>query len=40
MTAIMHNSIPVITTELLADIYETDVINIQVNHSRNKDRFV
>ncbi|MDE1480200.1 ORF6N domain-containing protein, partial [Xenorhabdus bovienii] len=30
----------VITTELLADIYETDVINIQVNHSRNKDRFV
>ncbi|MDE9463298.1 ORF6N domain-containing protein [Xenorhabdus bovienii] len=40
MTAIMHNSIPVITTELLANIYETDVINIQVNHSRNKDRFV
>ncbi|MBC8949386.1 ORF6N domain-containing protein [Xenorhabdus sp. TS4] len=40
MTAIMHNSIPVITTELLANVYETDVINIQVNHSRNKGRFV
>ncbi|WP_338805131.1 ORF6N domain-containing protein [Xenorhabdus griffiniae] len=40
MTPIMYNRIPVITTELLADVYETDVINIQVNHSRNKARFV
>ncbi|MDE9539809.1 ORF6N domain-containing protein [Xenorhabdus bovienii] len=40
MTAIMHNSIPVITTELLAGVYETDVNNIQQNFKRNKDRFV
>ncbi|WP_275389707.1 ORF6N domain-containing protein [Xenorhabdus bovienii] len=36
----MHNSIPVITTELLADVYETDAIRIQQNHARNSDRFV
>ncbi|WP_422824413.1 ORF6N domain-containing protein [Xenorhabdus bharatensis] len=40
MIPIMHNNVPVITTELLADVYETDVINIQVNHSRNKERFI
>ncbi|EDR7170268.1 ORF6N domain-containing protein [Salmonella enterica subsp. houtenae] len=36
---ISHNSIPVITTELLAELYGTAVINIQVNHSRNSSRF-
>ncbi|MEQ1967669.1 ORF6N domain-containing protein, partial [Xenorhabdus nematophila] len=40
MTAIMHNSIPVITTELLANVYGTDAIRIQQNHTRNADRFV
>ncbi|WP_426576671.1 ORF6N domain-containing protein [Xenorhabdus stockiae] len=39
MTPIMHNSVPVITTELLADVYETDINNIQQNFKRNKDRF-
>ncbi|MBD2826692.1 ORF6N domain-containing protein [Xenorhabdus szentirmaii] len=38
--AIIHNGIPVITTELLAGVYETDVNNIQQNFKRNKDRFV
>ncbi|ENJ4478152.1 ORF6N domain-containing protein [Yersinia enterocolitica] len=37
---ILHNQIPVITTELLAQLYGTEVINIQVNHTRNKGRFV
>ncbi|HEN3373622.1 TPA: ORF6N domain-containing protein [Yersinia enterocolitica] len=37
---ILHNQIPVITTELLAQLYRTEVINIQVNHTRNKGRFV
>ncbi|EJK1075788.1 ORF6N domain-containing protein [Salmonella enterica] len=36
---ISHNGIPVITTELLAELYGTAVINIQVNHSRNSSRF-
>ncbi|MDX7988934.1 ORF6N domain-containing protein, partial [Xenorhabdus sp. 12] len=39
MIAIMHNSIPVITTEMLANVYETDAIRIQQNHTRNADRF-
>ncbi|MCP9269890.1 ORF6N domain-containing protein [Xenorhabdus sp. XENO-1] len=37
---LVHNGIPVITTELLASVYETDVIRIQQNHTRNTDRFV
>ncbi|CDG95573.1 conserved hypothetical protein [Xenorhabdus bovienii str. puntauvense] len=40
MTAIMHGGIPVITTELLANVYGTDPIRIQQNHTRNADRFV
>ncbi|WP_072032495.1 MULTISPECIES: ORF6N domain-containing protein [Xenorhabdus] len=40
MTAIMHNSVPVITTELLADVYGTSANNIKVNHSRNAERFI
>ena len=31
---------PVITTELLASVYETDVKNIQMNFSRNIDHFI
>ncbi|EGK2615387.1 ORF6N domain-containing protein [Salmonella enterica] len=37
---ILHNQIPVITTESLARLYATEVINIQVNHTRNKERFI
>lgn len=36
---IMHNQIPVITTELLAQLYGTDVSNIKINYSRNQTRF-
>lgn len=39
MTAIMHGGIPVITTELLAGVYGTDVVRIRQNHARNTDRF-
>ncbi|WP_446935377.1 ORF6N domain-containing protein [Morganella morganii] len=39
LPSIIHNNMPVITTELLADVYETEIRNIQVNHSRNKERF-
>lgn len=38
--AIMHNGVPVVTTELLASLYETEVNNIKVNLSRNQKRFV
>ena len=37
---ITHNSVPVVTTEMLAEFYGTESLNIQVNHARNKDRFI
>lgn len=37
---ILHNQIPVITTELLAKLYGTDVDNIKKNYSRNANRFI
>ncbi len=40
MPLIAHSGTPVITTDMLADVYGTEVINIQVNHSRNKNRFI
>lgn len=40
MPLISHSGAAVVTTDMLADVYGTEVINIQVNHSRNKDRFV
>jgi len=40
LTPITHNQIPVITTELLAQLYGTEILNIQVNFTRNKERFV
>ncbi|EGK6862536.1 ORF6N domain-containing protein [Salmonella enterica subsp. enterica serovar Glostrup] len=40
LSAITHNQIPVITTELLAQLYGADVKNIQNNYARNADRFV
>lgn len=40
-TAIIeYNSVPVMTSEQLADLYGTDHIRIQQNHTRNKDKFV
>ncbi|EFK6854709.1 ORF6N domain-containing protein [Escherichia sp. 20412-1] len=40
LSPISHNQIPVITTELLAQLYGTEILNIQVNFTRNKERFV
>lgn len=37
---ILHNQLPVITTELLAKLYGTDVDNIKKNYSRNATRFI
>ncbi|MFM2531165.1 ORF6N domain-containing protein, partial [Escherichia coli] len=31
LSPITHNQIPVITTELLAHLYDTEILNIQVN---------
>lgn len=36
---IQYKSIPVMTTEQMADFYGTDANNIKVNHSRNSSRF-
>ncbi|EFD6386787.1 ORF6N domain-containing protein [Escherichia coli] len=35
-----HNQIPVITTELLAQLYGTEPVRIRQNHHENKARFV
>lgn len=40
LSPITHNQIPVITTEILAQLYGTESIRIQQNHKRNSDRFV
>ncbi len=40
LSPITHNQIPVITTELLAQLYGTEILNIQVNFTRNKERFI
>lgn len=39
-TVIRFNSVPVVTTEQLAQFYETDTIRIQQNYIRNAQRFV
>lgn len=39
MQIITHNSVPVVTTEMLADFYGTETNNIKVNVTRNSDRF-
>ncbi|EOG5422597.1 ORF6N domain-containing protein [Cronobacter sakazakii] len=36
----VHQNTPVITTELLAQLYGTEAIRIQQNHARNTERFV
>lgn len=40
MSVMVHNSMPVVTTEQLAWFYGSDVIRIQQNHARNSSRFV
>ncbi|EPT4502353.1 P22AR C-terminal domain-containing protein [Escherichia coli] len=40
LSPITHNQIPVITTELLAQLYGTEPVRIRQNHSRNEERFV
>ncbi|EEG6378378.1 ORF6N domain-containing protein [Salmonella enterica] len=40
LSPIIHNQIPVITTELLAQLYGTEPVRIRQNHHENKDRFV
>ncbi|WP_433587587.1 ORF6N domain-containing protein [Providencia alcalifaciens] len=37
---VQHNGFRVITTELLANVYETEINNIQQNFKRNKKRFI
>lgn len=37
---VQHNGLRVITTELLANVYETEINNIQQNFKRNKKRFI
>ncbi|WP_162505197.1 ORF6N domain-containing protein [Candidatus Arsenophonus triatominarum] len=40
LRVITHKNIPVITTELLAELYGTESARIRKNHNRNTDRFV
>ncbi|NQF31011.1 ORF6N domain-containing protein [Enterobacter asburiae] len=40
LSPITHNQIPVITTELLAQLYGTESLRIRNNFSRNKNRFI
>ena len=40
LSPLPHNQIPVITTELLAQLYGTETNNIKVNYTRNAERFV
>jgi phage antirepressor YoqD-like protein len=37
---IIFNEVRVLTTELLAEFYETDVKNIQMNLSRNREKYI
>lgn len=40
LSPITHNQIPVITTDILAQLYGTEAIRIQQNHARNAERFI
>ncbi|WP_235207192.1 ORF6N domain-containing protein [Pectobacterium brasiliense] len=40
LSVIVHNGFPVITTELLAQLYGTEAARIRKNHNRNQNRFV
>ncbi len=39
LVPIEHNGVRVITTELLAQVYETDTNNIKNNFNNHKDNF-
>lgn len=40
LSLVAHNQVPVVTTELLAQLYGTDSVRIQQNYTRNTGRFV
>lgn len=40
LSVVTHNNIPVVTSELLAQLYGTETVRIRQNHKRNSDRFV
>lgn len=40
LSLVAHNQVPVVTTELLAQLYGTDVDNIRKNFSNNTERFI
>lgn len=40
LNPVAHNNIPVLTTDLLASLYQTEVKNIQQNYKRNEDKFI
>lgn len=40
ISPIIHNQLPVLTTELLANLYGTEPDYIRKNHNRNSERFV
>lgn len=40
LSVVKFEDIPVVTTELLAQLYETDSVRIRQNHSRNEGRFI
>lgn len=40
MPTVVHMGVPVVTTEMLSGVYGTEANNIQVNFSRNKERFI
>lgn len=40
LPSIMHKNVPVITTDLLAELYGTNTVRIRQNHKRNVERFI
>ncbi|EAA9518303.1 ORF6N domain-containing protein [Salmonella enterica] len=40
LSPITHNQIPVITTELLAQLYGTEPVRVRQGYSRNQSRFI
>lgn len=40
LPVVTYNCLPVITTDMLAQLYGTETIRIQQNHKRNDDRFI
>lgn len=40
LPSLTHNAFPVLTTELLAQLYGTDAVRIRQGYSRNASRFI